>query len=105
MIAKALVIWASVTLTLSGSAQTTPTVTSKVVTVSNRNYTVYDYAEPEREYCLVIREGLKTVRGLLVECNYAGGDSRNDWTFCTYYREFMHLHDFGVVGSRGNNSH
>ena len=80
-------IWASGTLALSAAAQTTPTVTSKVVTVSNHNYTVYDYADPAtKKFCVVIPEGLKTVRGLLVECNYAGGDSRNDWTFCTYYR-------------------
>ena len=50
-------------------------------------------------------EGLKTVRGLLVNCNYAGGDSRNDWTFCHYYREFMHLHDFALVASAGDIPH
>ncbi len=106
MIRKALVIWAIVTLALSASAQTTPTVISSVVTVSNRKYMVYDYADPTtKEYCVVIPEGLKTVRGLLVECNYAGGDSRKDWTFCTYYREFMHLHGFALLGSKGNNSH
>ena len=27
------------------------------------------------------RYELKTVRGLLVECNYAGGDSRGEWNF------------------------
>src|SRR5262245_57455757 len=102
---EAVVIWASVTLALGASAQTTPALTSKAVTVSNRKYTVYDYAEPGKEYRLVIPEGLKTVRGLLVGCNYAEGDSRGDWTFCHYYREFIHLHDFALVGSKGNNSH
>src|SRR5262245_51642770 len=67
MIKKALMIWASVTLALSASAQTTPTVTSNLVSVTNRKYTVYDYAEPGKEYCVVIPEGLKTVRGLVVE--------------------------------------
>jgi hypothetical protein len=87
-------------------AQTTPTVTSSVVTVSSRKYTVYDYADPAtNRFCVVIPEGLKTVRGLLVECNYAGGDSRNDWTFCTYYREFMHFHDFALVASAGDIPH
>src|SRR5262245_60189320 len=106
MIRKALVIWVSVTLALAVSAQTTPTVTSKAATVSYRQYTVYDYDDPAaKKFCVVIPEGLKTVRGLLVQCNYAGGDSRRDWTFCHYYREFMHLHDFGLVGSKGNNSH
>ena len=57
------------------AAQTTPTVTSSVVTVSNRTYTVYDYADPAtKKFCVVIPKGLKTVRGLLVQCNYAGGD-------------------------------
>src|SRR5262245_11230095 len=106
MIRKALVTWAYVALALNGSAQTTPTVTSSVVTVSNRKYTVYDYADPTtKKFRVVIPEALKTVRGLLVECNYAGGDSRNDWTFCTYYREFMHLHDFGLVASAGDIPH
>src|SRR6185369_14859029 len=106
MIRKALVILAPATLALIVSAETTPTVTSRVVTVSKRQFTVYDYADPTTKiYCVVIPEGLKTVRGLLVECNYAGGDSRGDWTFCHYYREFMHLHGFAFVGSKGNNSH
>ncbi len=93
-------------VTSSASAQTTPTVTSSVVTVSNRKYLVYDYADPAtKRFCVVIPEGLKTVRGLLVECNYAGGDSRNDWTFCAYYREFMHLHGFALVVSAGDIPH
>jgi hypothetical protein len=88
------------------SAQTTPIVTSSVVAVSNRKYTVYDYADPAtKRFCVVIPEGLKTVRGLLVECNYAGGDSRQDWTFCTYYREFLHFHDFALVASAGDIPH
>src|SRR5215470_12597766 len=106
MISQAVVLLASVALALSASAQTTPTVTSKAVTVSKRDYTVYDYADPAtKKFCVVIPEGLKTVRGLLVECNYAGGDSRGDWTFCHYYREFMHLHEFGLVASAGDIPH
>ncbi len=64
-------------------AQATPTVTSKIVTVSSRQYTVYEYPDPEsKTYCVVIPEGLRTVRGLLVNANYYAGDSRGDWTFC-----------------------
>jgi hypothetical protein len=74
--------------------------------VSNRKYAVYDFADPAtKKFCVVIPEGLKTVRGVLVECNYAGGDSRGDWTFCHYYREFMHLHGFGLVASAGDIPH
>src|SRR5215470_16037824 len=106
MISQAVVLLASVALALSASAQTAPTVTSSSVTVRNRKYTVYDYADPAtKKFCVVIPEGLKTIRGLLVQCNYAGGDSRGDWTFCTYYREFMHLHDFALVASAGDIPH
>ncbi len=92
-------------VTLAGT-QAAPTVTSSVVTASNRKYTVYDYTDPAtKNFCVVIPEGLATVRGLLVECNYAGGDSRGDWTFCTYYREFMHLHNFALVASAGDIPH
>jgi hypothetical protein len=106
MLRKVLALWAFVALALSASAQTAPTVSSSVVTVSNRKYTVYDYADPAtKNFCVVIPEGLKTVRGLLVECNYKGGDSRYDWTFCTYYREFLHLHGFALVASAGDIPH
>jgi len=106
MITQALTICGSVMLALSVSAQTSPTVTASIVKVSNREYAVYDYADPAtKKFCVVIPEGLKTARGLLVECNYAGGDSRGDWTFCTYYREFMHRHGFALVASAGDIPH
>ena len=105
-ITSALLMWASATLALSAFAQTAATVTSSVVTVNNRKYAVYAYADPAtKKFCVVIPEGLKTVGGLLVQCNYAGGDSRGDWTFCHYYREFMHLHDFALVASAGDIPH
>jgi hypothetical protein len=88
------------------AAQTAPTVSSSVVTVDKLKYTVYEYTDPEsKTYCVVIPEGQKTVRGLLVESNYYGGDSRRDWTFCHYYREFMHLHDFALVAANGTCPH
>lgn len=90
----------------SAAAQNSPIITSSVVTVADRRYTVYDYTDPAtKRFRVVIPDGMKTVRGLLVECNYAGGDSRADWTFCTYYREFMHLHDFALVASAGEIPH
>jgi hypothetical protein len=47
MIGKALAVLVSFTLAArSASAQTTPTVTSKVVAVSKCHYAVYDYADP-----------------------------------------------------------
>lgn len=98
MIREVLVICASVTLAFSASAQTAPDVTSKVVTVDNRQHTIYDFDNPIKQYRVVIPEGLKTVRRLLVVANYYAGDSRGDWNFA-YYREFMHLHGFAFVGS------
>jgi hypothetical protein len=81
-------------------------VTSKVVTVDTREYTVYEFTDPDsKTYCVVIPEGLKTVRGLLVNSNYYAGDSRGDWTFCHYYREFMHLHGFALVAAAGTCPH
>ena len=32
----------------------------------------------------------------------AGGGSRGDWTFCTYYREFMYPQDLAPVASAGD---
>ncbi len=45
-------------LGLTALAQTTATVTPSVVTVSNRSYTVYDYADPAtKKFCVVIPRG------------------------------------------------
>lgn len=83
----------------SVAGPTQPAVTSSVVTVEADRYTVYDYDDlTTRNHRVVVPEGLKTVRGLLVNACYSGGDSRSDWTFCEYYRQFMHLHGFAYVG-------
>lgn len=74
-------------------------MTSKVLTVSNRKYTICDYDDfAIRRYRVAIPEGLKTVRGLLVVGCHAGGDSTDYYTDCEYYRQFLHLHDFAFVG-------
>lgn len=52
-----------------------------------------------KAYAVVIPEGLKTVRGLLLNASYLGQDTREDWIHCEYYRQFMHLHDFAFVGA------
>ena len=96
----------SITPAPQPAAQTTPTVTSEVVTVSNRKYTAHEFTDPDsKTYCVVIPEGLKTVRGLFVNPNCYAGNSRGDWTFCHYYREFMHLHDFALVAANGTCPH
>ncbi|MBP7937460.1 MAG: hypothetical protein KA354_22685 [Phycisphaerae bacterium] len=81
-------------------AQAAPTVTSSAVTVGSDRYVVCSYDDlATMNYTMVIPEGLKTVRGLLVNACYSGGDSRNEWKICEYYRHFMHLHGFAYVGS------
>jgi hypothetical protein len=89
MIGIALATWATVILALRAAPQ---------------QYETYDYAEPGKQYCLAVPKGLKTVRGILVVCNYMGGDSR-DYYSQNWYSEFMNLHDFAFLGSKGNNSH
>ncbi|HEY7115294.1 MAG TPA: hypothetical protein VH475_01840 [Tepidisphaeraceae bacterium] len=69
-----------------------------------QHYDAYDYAEPGKEYRLVIPKRLTTVRGILVVCNYAGGDSRDYYTQ-NWYGMFLDTHGFAFLGSKGNNSH
>lgn len=89
-----------VTYTVWPAVPITPTVTSSVVTVGSDRYTVYSYDDHvSASYVVVIPEGLKTVRGLLVNGCYSGGDSRWDWPTCEYYRQFMHLHGFALVAT------
>jgi hypothetical protein len=90
----------------AGTAESSPAVTLEIVTVDKRKYTVYEYTDPEsKTFSVVIPEGMKNVRGLFVNTNYYAGDSRADWTFCHYYREFMHLHDFALVAANGTCPH
>ena len=76
MIGKALVILASVTSALGAAPP---------------QYESYDYAEPAKQFRLAIPNGLETVRGILVVCNYNSGD--------------MNLHGFAFLGSKGDPSH
>src|ERR1051326_3210325 len=89
MLIKALVIWAFVALALSAASHQCES---------------YNYAEPVKQFCLVIPKGLNTVRGILVVCNYMGGDSRDYFTQ-DWYSEFMNLHGFAFLGSKGDPSH
>jgi hypothetical protein len=73
-----------------------------------RAYKSYDYQETAegmlKEVRLSIPEGLATVRGLLVVSNPAGGDTRG-WYAGAWYGEFLRLHDFAFLGTRGFTSH
>ncbi|HEX7375877.1 MAG TPA: hypothetical protein VF278_02135 [Pirellulales bacterium] len=90
----------------STNQRSPPDVTSKTLVIDNRGYTVYESTDPDsKTFCVVIPVGLNTVRGLFVNSNFHAGDSRGDWTFCHYYREFMHLHDFALVAANGTCPH
>ncbi len=71
---------------------------------ATQQYESYDYAEAEKQFTLVIPKGLTTVRGILVVCNHAGGDSR-DYHTQDWYRVFMDLHGFAFLGSKGDPPH
>jgi hypothetical protein len=68
----------------------------------------YDYAEMdeghEKAVRLAIPSGLQTVRGLLVNTNPAGGDTRTRYTLA-YLKAFAALHGLAFVGAKGFNSH
>lgn len=61
-------------------------------------YTIYDRAEGEHKFRLVIPNDLAVVRGILVVGPYSGGDSR-DYHEQAWYREFMNLHEFAFLGA------
>lgn len=60
--------------------------------------TVYDHAEGEHKFRLVVPNGLEVVRGILVVGPYSGGDSR-DYHEQVWYREFLNLHGFAFLGA------
>ncbi|MCX7047749.1 MAG: hypothetical protein NTX50_19965 [Candidatus Sumerlaeota bacterium] len=73
-----------------------------------RQYDSFDYEETAENMLKQVRvwipRGLKTVRGILVVTNPAGGDTR-DWHKQACYGEFLHLHDFAFLGAKGFTSH
>jgi hypothetical protein len=63
------------------------------------NYKVYDYKEMDHKLRLVVPEGVKVIRGVLVVGPYSGGDSRG-YHQQVWYREFMRLHGFAFLGAK-----
>lgn len=61
-------------------------------------YLVFDHAEGEHKFRLVVPNGLTVVRGILVVGPYSGGDSR-DYHEQVWYREFLNLHGFAFLGA------
>jgi pimeloyl-ACP methyl ester carboxylesterase len=69
---------------------------------------IYDYREQAegmtKEVRLAIPAGLGTVRGILVFTNAAGGDTRDDYRQ-PWHEEFLYLHGFAFLGTKGFTSH
>jgi hypothetical protein len=59
---------------------------------------VYDHAEGEHKFRLVIPDKLEVVRGILVVGPYSGGDSRA-YHEQVWYREFLNRHGFAFLGA------
>lgn len=72
------------------------------------DFATYDYSEMdeghEKAVRLAIPTGLQTVRGLLVNTNSAGGDTRDRYTL-PYLKAFAALHGFAFLGARQFDSH
>jgi hypothetical protein len=75
---------------------------------TTEGFATYDYAEvdegQEKAVRLAIPADLQIVRGLLVNTNAAGGDTRARYTL-PYLRAFAALHGLAFVGAQGFNSH
>jgi pimeloyl-ACP methyl ester carboxylesterase len=71
-------------------------------------YRSYDYQETAenmlKQVRVTIPEGLTTVRGLLVVSNAAGGDTRDSYNE-GWFAEFLYMHDFAFIGTKGFTSH
>ncbi len=71
-------------------------------------FATYDYSEMdeghEKAVRLAVPSGLQIVRGLLVDTNAAGGDTRTRYTL-PWLKAFAALHGLAFVGARGFNSH
>jgi hypothetical protein len=100
VVAVAIVLGACVVVDGSDPAAATSNKSPRLV--------AYDYGETAenmlKEVRLTIPDGLATVRGILVVSNPAGGDTR-EWHKVAWHREFMTIHGFAFLGTRGFSSH
>lgn len=91
-------------LAFSAGAQVPPATAAEPAPA----FATYDYAEMdegvEKAVRLAIPAGLQTIRGLLVNTNAAGGDTRSRYAV-PYLECFAALHGLAFVGARGFNSH
>ncbi len=92
----------------AGQVAVSSSVTCVASSKVQRQYKCYDYEETAeallKKVRLTIPAGLRTVRGILVVSNPAGGDTRDDYKEA-WYGEFMYLHDFAFLGTQGFTSH
>ncbi|MEN6345533.1 MAG: hypothetical protein ABFE16_09500 [Armatimonadia bacterium] len=100
-------VWARWTLAVTVVAMAVQTHTARAAE-SGGGFTTYDYSEmdegQQKAVRLAIPAGLETIRGLLVNTNAAGGDTR-DYYSVPYRKAFASLHGLAFVGARAFNSH
>lgn len=94
--AGAALAWAVLRLTAAAAAEPAPGFVTY-------NYTEIDEGQ-EKAVRLAIPNGLTTIRGLFVNTNAAGGDTRTRYTL-GYLKAFAALHDLAFVGAKAFNSH
>lgn len=103
----ALRLWASWTLALAAVAMVLQTHTARAAE-GGGGFVLYDYSETdeglEKAVRLAIPTGLETIRGLFVNTNAAGGDTRDRYNV-PHLKAFASLHGLAFVGAKAFNSH
>lgn len=59
---------------------------------------IFDHAEGEHNFRLVVPSDLRVIRGILIVAPYSGGDSRG-YHEQVWYREFLSFHGFAFLGA------
>ena len=92
----------------AGRSAVSPPVTCVATSKVQRQFKSYDFEETAEQMLKQVRlwipDELATVRGILIVSNSAGGDTR-DSIRENWFREFLYLHDFAFLGTKGFSSH
>ncbi len=81
-----------------GENESVPSPKAAPETPKQPGYTIYDHAEGDHKFRLVIPENQLVLRGILVVGPYSGGDSRA-YHEQVWYREFLNQHGFAFLGA------
>ncbi len=87
------------TLAHMTSATGAPSAARASDAVEQPEYKIYDHAQADHKFRMVIPAGVTVVRGILLVAPCSGGDSR-DYHEQVWYRELLHLHNFAFLGAK-----